>query len=97
MLRKLITNAGGLEMAQDDLVRMFLDWIDMYHEFHFSVIGEVYKRPRITRREIWTNLRGEVPRDDSEEADLFRLLIRDLSTGGVIRQERAKRPPGAFS
>jgi hypothetical protein len=96
MLRKLITNAGGLEMAQDDLVRMFLDWIDMYHEFHFSVIGEIYKHPRITRREIWTNLRGAVPRDDSEEADLFRLLIRDLSTGGVIRQERETDRQGRF-
>lgn len=96
MLRKLITNAGGLQMAQDDLVRMFLDWIAMYHEFHFSVIGEVYRHPRITRREIWTNLRGAVPRDDSEDADLFRLLIRDLSTGGVIRQERQTDFHGHF-
>lgn len=96
MLRKLITNAGGLEMAQDDLVRMFLDWIDMYHEFHFSVIGEIYRRPAITRREIWMNLRGAVPRDDSDEADLFRLLVRDLSTGGVIRQERQTDYQGRF-
>ena len=69
MLRNLITNAGGLEMAQDDLVRMFLDWIDAYHEFHFSVIGEIYKHPGITRRDIWMNVRGSLPRDDSDEAD----------------------------
>jgi hypothetical protein len=96
MLRKLITNAGGLQMAQDDLVRMFLDWIDTYHEFHFFVISEVYKHAGITRREIWMNVRGSLPRDDSDEADLFRLLIRDLSTGGVIRQERETDHQGRF-
>ena len=30
------------------------------------------------------------------EADLFRLLIRDLSTGGVIRQERETTADGDF-
>src|SRR5580700_1988136 len=70
--------------------------INTYHELHFSVIGEVYKHPRITRREIWMNLRGAVPRDDSDEADLFRLLIRDLSTGGVVRQERETDFQGRF-
>lgn len=96
MLRKLITNAGGLNIAQDDLVRMFLDWIDKYHEFHFSIIGEIYRNPGLTRAQIWTNLRGAVPRDDSEDADLFRLLIHDLSTGRVIRQERQTDYYGQF-
>lgn len=96
MLRRLITNAGGIDIAQDDLVRMFLDWIDTYHEFHFAVIGEIYRKPGITRREIWINLRGEVPRDDSDEADLFRLLMHDLSTGRVIRQERRVDSQGHF-
>lgn len=96
MLKRLITNAGGIEMAQDELVRMFLDWIDDYHEFHFAVIGEIYKNPGITRRGIWEHLRGAIPRDDSEEADLFRLLIRDLSTGGVVRQERQTDYQGRF-
>jgi hypothetical protein len=96
MLRKLITNAGGLSMAEDDLVRMFLAWIDAYHEFHFAVIGEIYGHPGITRRQIWANLRGTLPRDDSEEADLFRLLVRDLSTGGVVRQERQVDYSGRF-
>jgi hypothetical protein len=96
MLRRLLTNAGGLSIAQDDLVRMFLDWIDTYHEFHFAVIGEIYRHPGITRRQIWTNLRGSEPRDDSEDADLFRLLIHDLSTGRVIRQERQTDYYGHF-
>jgi len=88
MLRRLITNAGGITINQDDWVRMYIDWIDKYHEFHFHVINEINKQPNISRRQIWLNLRGSLPREDSSEADLFKLLIRDLSTGGVIRQGR---------
>ena len=71
-------------------------WIDQYHEAHFSVIREIYHDPGITRGEIWDKIRGPRPRDDSAEADLFRLLIRDLSTGGVIRQERETDVYGRF-
>lgn len=42
-----------------------------------------------TRHEIWVSIYGpQLPRDDSAEADLYKMLIRDLSTGGVIRQPR---------
>jgi hypothetical protein len=34
--------------------------------------------------------------DDSPEADLFKLLFRDLSTGGLIRQERDVNQLGQF-
>jgi len=34
--------------------------------------------------------------EDSAEADLFRYLIRDLSAGGVIRQERDTTIGGQF-
>ena len=37
-----------------------------------------------------------VPRDNSAEADLYRMLIRDLSTGGVIRQPRETDYQGRF-
>lgn len=43
-----------------------------------------------------TALYGELPREDSAEADLFKLLIRDLSTGGVIRQARETDGAGRF-
>jgi hypothetical protein len=36
------------------------------------------------------------PREDSSEADLFRYLIRDLSTGGVIRIARETDIDGRF-
>ena len=37
-----------------------------------------------------------MPRDDSAEADLFRLLISDLSIGRVIRQPRETDWQGRF-
>jgi hypothetical protein len=37
-----------------------------------------------------------VPRDDSAEADLYKMLIRDLSLGGVIRQPRESDAHGRF-
>ena len=96
MLKKLIINAGGITIAQDDLVRMFLGWIDKYHEFHFAVIREIYKKPRITRGEIWSKIRGEYPREDSSEAHLFRLLISDLSLGEVIGQFKQTNYDGDY-
>jgi hypothetical protein len=96
MLKKLITNAGAITLCADDLVRLFINWIDQYHEAHFSVIKEIYKKPRITRGQIWDRIHGQRPREDSAEADLFRYLIRELSTGGVIRQERETDTQGRF-
>jgi hypothetical protein len=96
MLRKLITNASAIQMCSDDLVRLFIAWIDQYHETHFLVIKEVYRHPGSTRAQIWDRIRGVRPREDSAEADLFKYLIRDLSTGGVIRQERETDGFGNF-
>ncbi len=96
MLKKLILNAGAIKLCSDDLVRLFTSWIELYHELHFSVIKEIYRDPGITRGEMWDVIRGARPRDDSAEADLFKLLIRDLSTGSVIRQEREVDSQGRF-
>ncbi|MBN2381327.1 hypothetical protein JXQ70_00455 [bacterium] len=91
-----ITNAAGTRVCSDDVVHLFLDWLELYHESHFAVIREIFTNPESSRYEIWTNLYGEIPREDSAEADLFKLLIRDLSTGGVIRQERDVNHLGQF-
>lgn len=96
MLKKLITNASAIKLCSDDLVRLFIAWIDQYHETHFMVIKEVYRHPGSTRAQIWDRIRGVRPREDSPEADLFKYLIRDLSTGGVIRQERETDGLGNF-
>ncbi|MFC1626755.1 hypothetical protein ACFL1P_00965 [Patescibacteria group bacterium] len=96
MFKKLITNTGASSLCTDDLVRLFIKWINQYHESHFLVIREIYKEPGITRFDIWNRLYDSQPRDDSAEADLYRYLIRDLSTGGVIRQERKTNEYGEF-
>jgi len=92
----VVANAAGSRICSDDVIRLFLDWLNLYHESHFAVIREIYKRSDVTRFEIWNQIYGELPREDSAEADLFRLLIRDLSIGGVIRQEREVDQSGQF-
>jgi len=96
MLRKLITNAGGITVVQDDWVRMFLDWIEQYHELHFSIIAQIHKNPGITRYTMWMNIKGSIPKDNSSEADMFKLLIDDLTRGRVIRQRRKVNSAGQF-
>ena len=96
MLRKLITNAGGITVVQDDWVRMFLDWIEQYHELHFSIIAQIHQNQNITRKAMWMNVKGSIPKDNSAEADMFKLLIDDLTRGRVIRQKREANSQGQF-
>jgi hypothetical protein len=96
LVRLLLTNSGTQKIVYDDLIRLFLDWIDSYHEAHFSVIKSIYNESGITRLGIWSSLNGEDVREDSMEADLYKMLIRDLSTGGVIRQYRPTDAWGNF-
>ncbi len=65
LIKNLLMNAGGTSLCPDDLIRLFIQWIDYYHDAH-------------------------------SEADLFKLLIRDLSTGSVIRQHRETTADGQF-
>ncbi len=95
-VRNLLTNAAVHKLCSDDVVRMFIKWIDIYSELHFKVIRYVYKNVGSTRRQIWDGIHGAVVREDSAEADLFKLLIFDLNTGHVIRQHRQKDYRGNF-
>jgi hypothetical protein len=97
MLKRLITNAGAIHLCDDDLIRLFLHWVELYHETHFVVVRAIYKSHRITRGQLWSDIRGKPrPREDSYEVDLFKYLIRDLSLGGVVRQERQTDGHGNF-
>ena len=96
LISNLITHAAGTRISSDDILRLFLGWLELYHEAHFSVIREIHQNPGSTRLEIWNVIYGAVPREDSAEADLYKMLIRDLSTGGVIRQERDVNQLGQF-
>ncbi len=95
-IANLITNAGGTRLTSDDVIRLFIDWLGIYHEAHLAVIREIYQNPGSTRYDIWESIYDNFPREDSAEADLYRMLIRDLSIGGVIRQERATTSDGKF-
>jgi hypothetical protein len=95
-VRNLLSHAAAVKFVSDDVVILFLDWLQKYSEFHFAVVGEIYRQRGITRAQIWQRLGKERVREDSAEADLFKLLIRDLSTGGVIRQHRETDYQGNF-
>lgn len=92
----LVSNSAGTKLCSDDVVRQFVDWLELYHESHFAVIRVIFRNPGATRYDIWSEIHGDIPRENSAEADLYRLLIRDLSTGGVIRQDRETTYDGKF-
>lgn len=93
---RLLAHAGATKLCDDDLVRLFLEWLERYHESHFKVIREIYSNRGATRYDIWENIHGNFPREDSSEADLFRLLIGELSQGRIIRQHRETTYDGKF-
>jgi hypothetical protein len=95
-LRNVLTNAAASSLTSDDVIKLFLQWIRDYSEFHFEVIGAIYNDVGITRGGVWRKLRRPNVREDSAEADLFRLLFRDLSTGGIVRQHRETDYAGRF-
>src|SRR6266567_1074358 len=64
----LVANAAGTRMCSDDVVRLFIDWLDLYHEVHFAVIREIYKNPVATRYDIWMAINEQTVREDSAEA-----------------------------
>jgi len=85
-VRNILANAAATELVTDEVIKLYLDWLRTYSEFHFQVISAVYNNAGITRGGIWTKLGREPVREDSADADLYKLLIRDLTTGGIIRQ-----------
>lgn len=96
LIRNLLANAAGKTIASDDVIRLFLEWIKNYSELHFAVIGAVYNNTGISRGDVWRNLGKAAVREDSSDADLFKLLFRDLSTGGIVRQHRETDYAGNF-
>lgn len=95
-IRRCLTHAAVSRICSDDVVRLFIDWIDRYDEIHFAVIQVLFKNRGATRAFIWEQIHDEDVREDSAEADLFKLLIFDLNTGRVLRQIREKNLHGQF-
>lgn len=96
LIRNLLVNAAGIKLCEDDLIKLFIEWIARYSEAHFKVIRTIYRQSGITRQQIWDNIHGRNVREDSSEADLFRLLVDELSQGRIIRQHREKDYHGNF-
>ena len=87
-IRNILANAAATSLTSDDVLRLFISWINTYSEMHFQVIAAIYNSDGITRGNIWAKIGKGRAREDSAEADLYKLLFRDLSTGGIIRQHR---------
>ena len=95
-IRNILSNAAASEVSSDDVVRLFIDWIKQYSELHFRVIAAIYYSGGITRGEIWRKIGKGKVREDSADADLYKLLFRDLSTGSIVRQHRDTDYHGNF-
>ena len=95
-VRNILSNAAATRMVSDDVVSLFIDWINTYSDFHFEVIGKVYQQEGITRGGIWRALNRPRVQENSADADLYKMLIRDLSMGGVLRQHRQTDWQGNF-
>lgn len=95
-IRNILSNAAATNISSDDVVRLYIDWINQYSEMHFQVIAAIYNSNGITRGQIWRKIGKGVVREDSADADLYKLLFRDLSTGSIIRQHRNVDPFGNF-
>ncbi|WP_224813964.1 hypothetical protein [Hasllibacter sp. MH4015] len=95
-LRNVLSHAASSRLTSDDVVRLFIDWLGTYSPFHFEVIGTIYNSKGISRGEIWQKVGREEVSEDSADADLFKLLVRHLSMGGIIRQHREVDYHGNF-
>ncbi|MBF3497981.1 hypothetical protein G4D37_13010 [Burkholderia pseudomallei] len=96
LIRNLLSNAAASAISSDDVIRMFVDWIRQYSELHFRVIGAIYNSNGISRGAVWKKIGKGRVREDSADADLYKLLFRDLSVGGVVRQHREVDYHGNF-
>lgn len=96
LIRNLLSNAAGASVTGDDVISMFLTWIDRYSEMHFKVIAAIYKNQSISRLEVWQEVDDRQVTDSSADADLFKFIFHELTTGYVIRQHREVDYQGKF-
>ncbi len=96
LIRNILASAASAKICSDDVVKLFIEWVDKYTDGHFAVLRAIYRAPGATRSDVWQEMgRGQV-REDSAEADLFKLYFHDLTVGRVIRQHRQTDGAGNF-
>lgn len=71
-IRNILSNAAASSVSSEDVVRMYIDWINQYFELHFQVIGGIYNAGGITRGEIWKKLAKVL----SDKIQPMRIFIR---------------------
>lgn len=98
LVRNLLINASVQSTSPDSVLSLFIDWLDRYSDDHLDVIKILHtSAPKgLTRKAIWEKLHHVIPGEDSAEADLYKLVIHDLTTGYLIRQHRDKDYHGNF-
>jgi hypothetical protein len=96
LIRNLLSNAAGENITSDDVIAMFINWIEDYNETNFKVIKAIYKDEGLTKAAIWEEIHGERVRDDSAEADLFKYIMNQLSQGYVVRIQRQSDSEGRW-
>lgn len=52
-IRNILSNAAATKIVDDDVIKLFIDWLATYSEFHFAVIGEIYQKTQEVRAEIF--------------------------------------------
>lgn len=79
-------------------MRLFIDWLKTYSELDFKVVAIIYKHGTsgVTREGVWNDLGKQKVAENTADADLFKLLFRNLTIGGVIRQHREVDFKGDF-
>lgn len=90
MIGNLLYNAAVLDLTPDNILKIFISWIENYTDEHFAVLKEIADRGPLTRRDIWLYIHDKIPSEDSAAAEFYRLVIFDLSVGHLIRQQREK-------
>lgn len=64
LIRNLLSNAASSSVSSDDVVRLFIDWIGLYSELHFKVVGAIYNSNGISRGAVWSKIgKGKVRED----------------------------------
>ena len=48
-VRNVLVNSAGTRICSDDVIRLFLDWLNIYHESHFAIIQQVYHSQAFSR------------------------------------------------
>jgi hypothetical protein len=89
LIQNILYSAAVDPLPNDDLFKLFLQWVSRYTLLHFRVIRVLKDHPGATRLQIWQAMGGQPIRDDAAEADVFASLIRELSIiAHLIRQQR---------